>query len=138
MAHTRRQLVSYMKHENGQDRTRAAHGAHGTGPAAGDGTQSEPEGADSAWETVKRTASAWWHSHPARLALEVAEPVLEKYARAHPLKLLAMAAGVGAVLVLAKPWRLVSLTGVAVAALKSSQLSAMVASFMHNKANGPP
>lgn len=135
---TRREIVSYMKQESrrqGPTPGQSAGTDRAADPERGDGE--DPQGGSheggSAWRTIKRTAGAWWHTHPARLALEVAEPVVEKYARAHPIKLVAVAAGVGAAVVLAKPWRLVSVTGVALAALKSSKLSAMAASFLTPK-----
>jgi len=138
LALTRREIISYMKRES-------RHPGPPPGQTAGDraddtaeqaereALHASPDEGGSAWWTIKRTAAAWWHAHPARLALEVAEPVVEKYARAHPIKLVAVAAGLGAVVVLAKPWRLVSVTGLALAALKSSKLSAMAASFLSPK-----
>jgi len=47
-----------------------------------------------------------------------------------PAQFLGIAAAVGAVVMIAKPWRLISLTGVIVALVKSSQLSNVVMSAM--------
>jgi hypothetical protein len=59
--------------------------------------------------------------------------VLAEYARQRPLKLVGIAAGLGALLVVTRPWRLVSLGGLAVAALKSSQVSNFALSFLSSR-----
>jgi ElaB/YqjD/DUF883 family membrane-anchored ribosome-binding protein len=56
--------------------------------------------------------------------------MLEKYAAENPLKLVGIAAAIGAAVVIAKPWRLISVTGVLIAALRSTQMSSLVASFL--------
>jgi hypothetical protein len=72
----------------------------------------------------------WWRHHPAHMALELATPTLSRYASRKPLQFLGIAAAVGAVVVLARPWKLMSATGLLVAVLKSSQLSSLVMSAM--------
>lgn len=72
----------------------------------------------------------WWRYHPAHMAVDVAAPVMHAYARRHPGKLLAISAGIGAVVVFLRPWKLVSLTTIAVALVKSSQLSNVVLSAL--------
>jgi hypothetical protein len=103
---------------------------------------SEPEGhtAQGPWQGLRQAAGTWWQSHPAHLALELAEPVFEKYARAHPLRVLAVSAATGAALVLARPWRLISVTGVLMAALKSTQMPALASALLRPVAadNAPP
>ena len=89
-----------------------------------------PSGLNGLWRMVRRAASAWWQSHPAHLAMDVAHPMIEKYAQANPLKLLGLAAAVGAVVVIAKPWRLISVTGLVVAAFRSTQMSNLIASVL--------
>jgi hypothetical protein len=59
--------------------------------------------------------------------------MFEKYAQDHPLKLVGAAAAVGAVMVIAKPWRLISVTGVLIAAMRSTQMSSLVASFLTSR-----
>ena len=92
--------------------------------------RSHSSGLNGLWRSVRRTTSAWWRSQPACLAVDVVQPMVEKYARANPLKLIGMAAAVGAVVVIAKPWRLISVTGVLVAALRSTQMSSLIASVL--------
>ncbi len=79
---------------------------------------------------VKRALGTWWRHHPAHMGVELATPMLSSYARRKPLQYLAIAAAVGAVVVVARPWRLISATGLLVAVLKSSQLSGMLMSAL--------
>lgn len=103
----------------------------------------EREPGDSAWEEpppgsgpsawfshFKHVASAWWRQHPAHLGLELATPMLSAYAARKPVQFLGIAAAVGAVVMVARPWRLISITGLVMALVKSSQLSSVVMSAM--------
>lgn len=104
----------------------------------GPGTHAQPN--QSPWQGLREAAGVWWQSHPAHLALELAEPLFEKYARAHPMRVLAVSAAAGAALVLARPWRLISVTGLLVAALKSSPMPALGSLLLRPvaPANEPP
>ena len=96
-----------------------------------DWDQSEARDGAARWfARIKRAALAWWRSHPARLGVELATPVLSGYAKRKPAQFLGIAAAVGAIVIVARPWRLVSMTGLVVALLKSSQLSSVVMSAM--------
>jgi hypothetical protein len=79
---------------------------------------------------LKRGLRTWWRQHPANFAVSVAQPLLGRYASQSPFRLLAISAGVGAALVVIKPWRLVSLGGIALAALKSSEFSGLLSSML--------
>lgn len=83
-----------------------------------------------AWETVRHAMRAFWRKHPVGVAIDLARPVIGKYAEEQPFKLLGISAGIGAAAVLLRPWRLVSLGAVLVAALKSSELSNMLFSML--------
>ena len=90
----------------------------------------------SGWLAIARhSIRAWWEFHPARVVGVVAEPVLKEYAQHRPFKLIGIAAGLGALLVVTRPWRMVSLGGLAVAALKSSQVSNFALSFLNSGKN---
>ena len=78
--------------------------------------------------SFKRAAGAWWRHHPAHLGLEIASPMLSAYAARRPATYLGIAAVLGAVVVVSRPWRLISITGLVVAIVKSSQLSSMLMS----------
>ena len=82
------------------------------------------------WRALRRTTAIWWRSHPAHLAVEVVQPALGQYARAHPLTLLGVAAALGAVVVLAKPWRLIPVTGLLMATFKSKAFTHFIASVL--------
>ena len=82
------------------------------------------------WGLFKHALISWWHHHPANLALDIGRPLISKYAQAHPVKLMAIAAGVGVLVVVTRPWRLVSLGSVLLAALKSADISSAVMSMV--------
>ena len=93
--------------------------------------QHEPGHGPAGWfASLKHAASAWWRNHPAHLGLELATPILSGYAARKPAQFLGIAAAVGAVVMIARPWRLISVTGLIVALVKSSQLSSVVMSAM--------
>lgn len=79
---------------------------------------------------VSAAARSWWRHHPAQLVVEMATPALQSYMRRRPFQVLAVSAGVGALLVVTRPWRLISLTTLVVAIVKSSQLSGVVMSAL--------
>jgi hypothetical protein len=83
------------------------------------------------WFTrVKTAAKVYWRHHPARMGLQVAEPLVSNYARRSPATFLGIAALAGAVFMVARPWRLISVTGLLIALAKSPQLAAVVMSAM--------
>jgi hypothetical protein len=79
---------------------------------------------------IQHAVRMWWRYHPAQMGLEIATPVLQAYARQKPGQLLAVSAGIGAGIMCLRPWRLISLTTIVVAILKSSQLSSLVLSAL--------
>ena len=79
---------------------------------------------------MSSAARAWWSHHPAQMAVELATPALRSYLRKRPFQVLALSAGVGALLVVTRPWRLISVTTLVVAIVKSSQLSGVVMSAL--------
>lgn len=148
LEHTRRELLRSMNRERG-DAPRegpadtpyddAQEGPWPDTDAAGQAraSRSGDDGLGATWQNLRQTAGAWWRSHPAHLALEVAEPVFEKYARAHPVRVLALSAAAGAALVLARPWRLISVTGLLVAAVRSTQMSALASAMLRPQSAEP-
>jgi hypothetical protein len=79
---------------------------------------------------IGRAAKSYWRHHPARMGLQVATPLLSQFARRKPVAYVGIAVVAGAVLMVARPWRLVSVTGVLVALAKSPQLAGVVMSAM--------
>lgn len=87
-----------------------------------------------AWAPIARgVARHWWQRHPLHAAGQLARPVLEKYARDEPLKLVAVAAAVGAAVVLARPWRLLSASALVATTFKTSELAGVVNALMQRK-----
>ena len=64
------------------------------------------------------------------VAAGVAKPILSKYAEEKPMQLLGTAAVLGAAVVLVRPWRLVSITGLLLATVKSPGLSPALMSLI--------
>lgn len=90
------------------------------------------------WSAMRHSINAWWQFHPARAAGAIARPFLEEYAERKPFKLLGIAAGVGALVAVTRPWRLVSVGGLAIAALKSSQASSLALSLLNARKGSTP
>ncbi|GAA4341712.1 hypothetical protein GCM10023165_22700 [Variovorax defluvii] len=91
-----------------------------------------------AWVRMGRQIVArWWRRHPANAATQLARPLLERYAREKPAKLVAAAAGTGALLVLIRPWRLLSVTAVVAALLKTSDIADLVTTLLHKTSHAP-
>lgn len=87
-------------------------------------------GGGSWFKRVKRAGKSYWRHHPARMGVQMATPALASYARQHPAAFLSIAAAAGAIFMVARPWRLISVTGVLVALAKSPQLAGVVMSAM--------
>ncbi|MDB5890421.1 MAG: hypothetical protein JWP47_1252 [Polaromonas sp.] len=125
LAISRRAIVRHM-HKNDAPEEHVRHNDD-----AGRAFGAEPHGlASGNWNLLKQAVRSWWHHHPAKIAVEVASPLLGKYAKANPGKLLGISAGIGAALVLLKPWRLISVGGILLAAIKSADISGAVMSMM--------
>lgn len=101
--------------------------------ASEDIRESGIDASSGSWDLIKQVAASWWRSHPAHLALDVTKPLVQDFAREQPVKLLGIAAATGAALVLLRPWRLISLTGVALALFKSTEVSGIVQSLMRGE-----
>lgn len=105
---------------------RRAHGDAATDPSR---ETPQPLGAHdgaSPWRGVREAGRRYWAGHPARLLARLASPLLAHWGRRHPAAFLGAAATLGVLLVLARPWRLISLTGLLVAALKSPHLASLL------------
>jgi hypothetical protein len=84
----------------------------------------EPPDPGSGWVGhLGHAVKTWWRYHPAHMAVELTSPLMRSYARRKPLQLLGISLAAGAALTFARPWKLISLTTLLVAVLKSSQLS---------------
>lgn len=125
LALSRRAIVKHMNR-----RHRDHELEMGYDPDDADDSGSSQRGALGA---MKQAIRGWWHRHPASSAVELARPLLGDYAKVHPFKLLGAAAGIGAVAVLVRPWRMVSVGGLLLATIKSSGLSSVLLSLLTNR-----
>lgn len=125
IAHVQGRERRSIRRENARIEEREA------GPDEGGWESEEQPRSLAGWiSRLKRVGGAWWRHHPAHMGLELATPVLSDFAARRPAQYLAIAAVLGAVIVIARPWRLISVTGLLLALVKSSQLSSMVLSAM--------
>ena len=79
---------------------------------------------------VKAGASTWWRDHPLHVGATVLKPVVSDYVRRKPVATLLVAASAGAALVFIRPWRIASVTTLAMSLLRSSNLPVMAASLV--------
>lgn len=79
---------------------------------------------------VKHAVRTWWRYHPAHMAVDLASPLMRGYARRKPVQLLVISLAAGAALTFARPWRVISITTLLIAVLKSSQLSSLFMAAM--------
>lgn len=117
LAASRQAILRQMRHE---DPDGAEEG----------GSSSEIDASASTWGLARQAATAWWHNHPARLAADLGRPLVQNLAEEQPLKLLGISAGLGAAAIILRPWRLISLTGILLAALKSSEVAGFATSLL--------
>ena len=114
---TRRDSDTTEQDDTGRGNLRDGGGQHGSARSG-------------LWQVFSQAVTSWWRHHPAQVAIDVGRPFLEGYARDKPLQLVGIAAGLGAAAVLIKPWRLVSVTGLALALVKSTRLSSTLLSLL--------
>ena len=98
-------------------------------PKAADNS-SDGQNRSTVFSLAQQALMTWWQHHPAHLAVDIARPLLSQFAEKKPVRLLAIAAVVGALLVLFKPWRMVTPAGVLLGTLKSSGLFNMLLSLL--------
>ena len=91
----------------------------------------DPPAAAGGWfGHMKHAVRTWWRYHPAHMAVDLASPLMRSYARRKPVQLLAISLAAGAALTFARPWRVISITTLVIAVLKSSQLSSLFMAAM--------
>ena len=133
-----RSRLAIIEHLERREHRHDSHHAGEEASGAGGGDSADRPSRSSGWlGGISAAAKAWWRHHPAQLGLELVTPALESYARRKPFQVLGISAAVGAVLVLTRPWRLISLTTVLVAMVKSSQLTGVVMSALQDWQSPP-
>lgn len=127
LARSRLAIVEYLQRREDRREGRSQRQEPTVDPDAGDADGSS---SFSWFSGMTQTAKAWWRHHPAQLVLELVRPSLQTHMRRKPFQVLGVAAGVGAALVLTRAWRVISLTTLLVAVVKTSQLSGAVMSAL--------
>ena len=120
LAQSREAIVRHMNHGSAEVNP---------GEPGDEDARREIDASASTLDLVRQVASSWWRGHPAHLAVDLARPVLSNFAEDKPVRLLAISAGLGAAVALLRPWRLMSLTGILLAAVKSPHLSGVINSL---------
>lgn len=83
--------------------------------------------------TRRGVLARWWARHPLNSAVDLGRPFLEDMARKEPGRLMAYGAGTGALLMVIKPWKLLSLATLLSLAFRTSDLTGLIAgAFGHH------
>ena len=142
-----RSRLAILEHLHRKEQRR--HGASQQAPAESleshegqPAPHARPRSRTGGWlDTARDAIDNWWRYHPAHVAVDIARPALASYARRKPAQYLGIAAAAGAAIFLLRPWKLISVTGVLVAVVKSPQVAGLVMSALssgHNPADDPP
>lgn len=129
LARTRQALIEQMARRERRHDPREEPAAPYESPArAEDYAYAYDDGEDyepgSGWFGHMRHAlHTWWRYHPAHMAVDLATPFMRDYARRNPWQLMGISAAAGAGLMFLRPWRVISVGGIALAVFKSSQIS---------------
>lgn len=114
----------------------------GNGPrpddTIGNAAETHATSGQSPWRSLaslSHAARAWWQHQPIHYAFDMAVPVLGRFAERQPFKYLAVAAATGAVIVLIRPWRLISIGGLMLAAVKSAATPGILMSLLSSSSN---
>ena len=78
----------------------------------------------------------WWRRHPMSSVVQLSTPLLESYAVKHPGRLLAYSAGTGAMLVILKPWRLLSAATVLALVFRTSDVAGLIGDLVVRSRDG--
>ena len=133
LADSRKKLVNYMS--QGASDTHLVPLSEESEKTINSGEPRQSKMISEVWNLTRLGFSSWWRHHPANIAIAITTPLLHRYAEKKPLQLLIISASAGIAIVILKPWRLVSIGGLALATLKSSEFSNFVASLLKSKDN---
>lgn len=126
---SRHAISAHLQGQGSRRGTRSAQ-ADGTPHNNDDFDTRAPASGPTWWRIARHTLRTWWHSHPAYSAALIAQPVLTRYVSERPLQVVGIAAAVGAVAMVLKPWRLISVGALLAATLKSQDISRLMVSLM--------
>ena len=139
LAISRRALVRQLRGDGVEPATARADADASSDPR--DGSANGPNLFADLLQRTSYTAVArnlterWWSRHPVNAAVQLARPILDTCARDQPVKLMAASAAAGALLVLLKPWKLLSITAMLAAVFKTSDVADLVTTLMQSREN---
>lgn len=96
-----------------------------------------PEAHPQPWRSLREAGQRQWARHPARLALQVALPLVGGWARRHPVGFMAVAVLGAFLLARGRPWRHIRLSALALVALKSAHLPSLLLSTLSHSRPPP-
>jgi hypothetical protein len=131
LARSRQAIIEHIARKQRKHDPRETREARDYDQGFDDFAEDEPLPQGAGWfSRLSHGIKVWWRYHPANMVAELASPLMRGYARRKPMQLLGIAFGVGALLTLARPWKLISLGTIVLAVLKSSQLSHLLTAAM--------
>ena len=129
---TRRELLDFLARQNEQEK-RASSTVEERKNSRQKSASSSPD--DFSWSSlVEAGLSSWWRDHPARAGAMLVRSATEDYTRQKPLQVVTIAVIVGAAIVLFKPWRLMSVSALALILFRSSNFTGIATSVLDNAA----
>lgn len=132
LAISRRALMRVMAPE-----TRVQIELEPGGPESGS-LHTSTAGEGSAFSAMSYAIKTWWRHHPAHAVLDVGRPVFDRYAARRPFHVLGIALALGASAVFLRPWRLISLGGLLLAAFKSASTPGVLLSMLTSRPDHSP
>ena len=127
LAISRRALMRAMAPDT-RSQIESAHGGSENGSQ-----QTATAGEGSAFSAMSYAIKTWWRHHPAHAVLDVGRPVFDRYAARRPFQVLGIALALGASAVLFRPWRLISIGGLLLAAFKSASTPGVLLSMLTSR-----
>jgi len=134
LAMSRHALVQHLRQEHLPGRRRALRPRDRTGDATTYFVEAATAHPAAGWLKLgQRLAGHWWRRHPLHAAGQLARPLLERAAHERPVALMVAAAATGGVLVLTRPWRLLTVSAAIAALFKTSELAGVINTLMHRE-----
>ena len=131
LARSRQAIVAHIARGERRHDPRKQTAQGGILHEAGDDAHEDPAPPGEGWfGNMRYGVGTWWRHHPAHMVVDLISPLMRNYARRKPVQLLAISVGVGAALTLARPWKVISVTTLLIALLKSSHLPGLLMAAM--------
>lgn len=124
---TRAALRKYLARDTAHSNAHGATSRSGEPESAGVDADGEPA---SVTRVIGAAVGAWWEQNPLSVVPRLAKPLITEQVRRHPWQAVGIAAAVGGVFVLLRPWRRLPVANLAGALLRTTSLSAVTAAAL--------